>query len=194
MASSSFILILGSALGQQYTGLFCKHGGATPEDLQICTELIAQANTPQVSFKCEASDGVEDCFSREDSSTLAMVILDAGNVFEAHEFLQAAPFISEDHGVGTAHVEHYAVVATSAYSGVCSNGTIGTNGYAGLEGKNLCSSGYGTSFGWTFPIFWMISQGIITAVDNDRNVTTDAESAATFFGSMCVPGAAGLGP
>lgn len=112
-------------------------------------------------FTCDAADDVDGCLALENGSSniIVLVNLDSGDIFKYNYDGKVQPIISEDYGEGG--LEYYAVIGTRADSGVCGLGdSIGTEDLSGLKGATVCSSGYRRSSGWTFPVNYMIDNGI----------------------------------
>eukprot|EP00899_Mesostigma_viride_P014739 jgi/Mesvir1/23266/Mv12880-RA.1 len=163
----------------------CVTGGA--QEVADCSAFMDQFDIPAT---CVSESPTQDCLEKVVAGAADIHMAGGDELFTSYETHKLEPIMAEDYGVASG-VSYYsvAVVKKTYCDAFAGNPTLRS-----LKGKNSCHTGYRKTAGFVLPIGYLVSSGIAPIVSNDPNVQNDAETAADFFGDVCMPRVTDDGP
>jgi hypothetical protein len=169
-------------------GRFCTTSAA---EQSKCLSMVASLNDEyavgntfwactQMAGKAECLDGIKE--GEAEFTTLAVVderTFDSGHAgFDAFVEYGMRGVMEEDYG--DFHGDsYYAVALVKQSSGITS--------LSQLQGKRVCSTGYGNNAGWDLPIGKLLMDETLPGLTGDGTIPNDIVSAQSYFGPSCAP-------
>ncbi|KAI8467189.1 MAG: hypothetical protein J3K34DRAFT_523936 [Monoraphidium minutum] len=156
----------------------------------------ALAGVPGADLTCVGAADARGCAALVARGGAELTNLQGEELFEAGTGAGLVPLLSEQYGGGAAAGAAYFAVAVVDAS-FCESPAAARRGRATMEdlrGARSCHTGYRKTAGWTVPVGFLVSQGLMPVVQSDPMVQPDAQSVAAFFTQTCAPRATPDGP
>ena len=151
--------------------------------------VIANGAIPEIKWGCLQRDTAFSCAKAIADGDADWMTAQGRDLYTAYASFGLTAILAEEGEMGDGRDFYSIAVVKQEFCEENEDAVL-----VDLKGKKTCHPRYGDAAGWEIPIGHMASLEILSPEDDEPLVENDAETAAAFFGEMCVPNAAKTGP
>ena len=151
--------------------------------------VIANELIPEMEWGCLQQDTTYSCARAIADGDADWMTARGRDVYAAYTSFGLTAILAEEGEMGDGRDFYSVAVVNKEFCDENEDAVL-----VDLKGKTTCHPSYGDEAGWEIPIGYMASLEIMDPQDDEPLVENDAETAAAFFGEMCVPNADKTGP
>ncbi|GMH39771.1 hypothetical protein BSKO_07669 [Bryopsis sp. KO-2023] len=173
--------------GLTLPAVFC---AKNDREMKFCRDVVRLLKkvSPEFGWGCHEEKSSEACLRAISVNAAQWKTVDGSDLYLGFTKYGLSAVIGENSGWELSTSYYSVAVVKKEF---CTSDDISL---ADVKGARSCHTGYRKSAGWDAVMASLISTRLMPVVDNEADVENDAESAASFFSSVCAPRVSDNGP